>query len=124
MWKAFLAALFVAASSPACADQELQSFLRDTLPAARERHHVPAIAALVMRDGRVEAEAAVGVRALGHPDPVTLHDRWHIGSDTKAFTATMIAHGHRPKLFGLLGLSSLDPGAFLADNPSVMGPAG
>jgi CubicO group peptidase (beta-lactamase class C family) len=31
------------------------------------------------------------VRALGHFDPVTTNDRWHIGSDTKAFTATMIA---------------------------------
>jgi CubicO group peptidase (beta-lactamase class C family) len=31
------------------------------------------------------------VRALGHSEPVTTNDRWHIGSDTKAFTATLIA---------------------------------
>jgi CubicO group peptidase (beta-lactamase class C family) len=37
------------------------------------------------------ADAAVGARAAGHPDAVTIDDRWHIGSDTKAFTATMIA---------------------------------
>ena len=33
----------------------------------------------------------MGVRALGHSEAVTTNDRWHIGSDTKAFTATMIA---------------------------------
>ena len=31
------------------------------------------------------------MRALGHPETVTTNDRWHIGSDTKAFTATLIA---------------------------------
>ena len=31
------------------------------------------------------------MRARGHPESVTVNDRWHIGSDTKAFTATMIA---------------------------------
>jgi D-alanyl-D-alanine carboxypeptidase len=31
------------------------------------------------------------MRALGHSERVTVDDRWHIGSDTKAFTATLIA---------------------------------
>ena len=31
------------------------------------------------------------IARLGHPESVTVNDRWHIGSDTKAFTATMIA---------------------------------
>jgi len=91
MWKSFLAALLLATIPRAEAGEDLQSFLRQTLTAAREKHHVPAIGALVVRDGRIDAEAAVGVRALGQPEPVTVDDRWHIGSDTKAFTATMIA---------------------------------
>ena len=47
---------------------------------------------MIQIDGKLAAEAALGVRALGsHPEPVTTNDRWHIGSDTKAFTATLIA---------------------------------
>ena len=46
---------------------------------------------MIQIDGKIAAEAALGDRALGHPEHVTVNDRWHIGSDTKAFTATMIA---------------------------------
>ena len=71
-------------------DADFQAFVRDTLREARTRHGVPAIAALVRAGGR-DTAAAVGVRAVGEPAPVTVDDRWHIGSDTKAFTATLIA---------------------------------
>jgi D-alanyl-D-alanine carboxypeptidase len=84
------AGLFLVTGAPAHADTELQSYLGGALIFLRHRDHDPAIAALIQIDGKVEAEAAVGVRALGHPEPVTVDDRWHIGSDTKAFTATMI----------------------------------
>ena len=84
--------LFAAsACASAQADTGLQSFLEQTLAAAREKDHLPAVAALIQIDGKIAAEAALGNRALGHPEPVTVNDRWHIGSDTKAFTATMIA---------------------------------
>ncbi len=87
--------LFILCAASACAsaqaDTGLQSFLEQTLVAAREKDHLPAVAALIQIDGKIAAEAALGNRALGHPEPVTVNDRWHIGSDTKAFTATMIA---------------------------------
>jgi D-alanyl-D-alanine carboxypeptidase len=73
------------------ADDDLRSFLQQTLGAARDKYHVPGIAALIQIDARIAAEAAVGIRALGHPEAVTVDDRWHIGSDTKAFTSMMIA---------------------------------
>jgi D-alanyl-D-alanine carboxypeptidase len=79
------------ASACAQADTGLQTFLEQTLAAAREKDHLPAVAALIQIDGKIAAEAALGVRALGHPETVAVNDRWHIGSDTKAFTATMIA---------------------------------
>ena len=69
----------------------LQPFLQQTLQDARDNKHLPGLAALVQIDGKVAAEAAVGVRALGHREAVTIRDRWHIGSDSKAFTATLIA---------------------------------
>jgi D-alanyl-D-alanine carboxypeptidase len=80
-----------AAPALAQADAGLQAFLEQTLAAARDKDSLPAVAALIQIDGRIEAEVAIGVRALGHPEVVTIGDRWHIGSDTKAFTATMIA---------------------------------
>jgi D-alanyl-D-alanine carboxypeptidase len=39
----------------------------------------------------VVAQAEVGVRRAGHHEPVTAGDRWHLGSDTKAMTATLAA---------------------------------
>lgn len=64
--------------------------LRDDIAAARERHAIPGVGFLSRVNGHDEA-IAVGVRALGDPTPVTTDDRWHIGSDTKAFTATLVA---------------------------------
>lgn len=69
----------------------LQPFLQQTLQDARENNHLPGMASLVQIDGKTAAEAAVGVRALGYREAVTTRDRWHIGSDSKAFTATLIA---------------------------------
>jgi D-alanyl-D-alanine carboxypeptidase len=69
----------------------LQAFLQQTLQDARENNHLPGVAALVQIDGKAAAEAAVGVRAMGHREAVSTRDRWHIGSDSKAFTSTLIA---------------------------------
>jgi D-alanyl-D-alanine carboxypeptidase len=77
--------------SLAHADAQFQEFLGQTLEQARARATLPAVAALVQIDGHIEAESATGVRAVAKPRQVTLADRWHIGSDTKAMTATLIA---------------------------------
>ncbi len=87
----FIALTALFGTAPARADAELQKLLEQTLVAARDKDQLPGVAAIVQINGKIEAEAALGVRALGHPEPVTTNDRWHIGSDTKAFTATMIA---------------------------------
>ncbi|MEQ1819466.1 MAG: serine hydrolase domain-containing protein [Terricaulis sp.] len=52
---------------------------------------VPGMAAVVIRDFRLETEYFAGVRALGSPTMIAPNDRWHIGSDGKAMTATLIA---------------------------------
>ncbi|HOV87652.1 MAG TPA: serine hydrolase domain-containing protein [Syntrophobacteraceae bacterium] len=54
-------------------------------------YDLPAVAAGVVRDGKVIAAGAVGTRRVGTHIPVTLQDRFHIGSDTKAMTALMAA---------------------------------
>ena len=88
--RVFVCALFGVAAS-AHADAQLQQFVDQTLAQTRERAALPAIAALVQINGQIEAQSAVGVRALGNSIAVTKTDRWHIGSDTKAMTATLIA---------------------------------
>ena len=52
---------------------------------------LPAVGtAVVDRSGAVEVEVS-GVRRWGDPDPVTEQDPWHLGSETKAMTATLAA---------------------------------
>ena len=57
----------------------------------RNRAGLPALAAAVVREDRIVAEGAVGLRKAGGDEAVTVVDRFHIGSCTKAMTATMIA---------------------------------
>jgi CubicO group peptidase (beta-lactamase class C family) len=51
----------------------------------------PGAAALVIRNFRAEREIVAGVRRIGSAAPVRRGDRWHLGSDGKAMTATMVA---------------------------------
>jgi CubicO group peptidase (beta-lactamase class C family) len=57
----------------------------------RARAKLPAMGAAIISHGKVVAIGATGVRKAGGSTPVTIHDRWHLGSDTKAMTATLIA---------------------------------
>ena len=52
---------------------------------------VPAMAMLVIRDGKIEAQAQAGVRANDGNDAVRADDVWNIGSNGKAITVTLIA---------------------------------
>ncbi len=88
--KALITLTLLVSSALVRADADLQAFLERTLAAARDQHRLPAVAALVQIDGGIAAEAALGVRALGRANAVTPRDRWHLGSDTKAITATLI----------------------------------
>src|SRR5262245_3948717 len=65
--------------------------LHEILEPIREKHEVPALAAAVVNGNGLVAVAAVGVRKQGDETAVTVDDRFHIGSDTKAMTATLIA---------------------------------
>lgn len=57
----------------------------------RAAHQLPGLAAAVFDDRGLLAIGAAGVRKLGDPTPVTKDDVWHLGSDTKAMTATLTA---------------------------------
>lgn len=63
----------------------------DALEALRSQTPVPAIAAALSIDGRLVAAGVAGVRRQGSSEAVTPQDRFHIGSCTKAMTATLAA---------------------------------
>lgn len=52
---------------------------------------VPGLATLIIRDGAVAGQGVAGVRDLESRVPATIDDVWHLGSDGKAITATVIA---------------------------------
>lgn len=60
--------------------------LHETLHPYLARYELPALAAAVVRNGRVVASGAVGTRRAGANVPVALGDRFHLGSDTNLYT--------------------------------------
>jgi CubicO group peptidase (beta-lactamase class C family) len=52
---------------------------------------VPGMATLVIRGFRAQQESVAGIRRMGAPASVRRGDRWHLGSNGKAMTATLIA---------------------------------
>lgn len=56
-----------------------------------ETHGLVGLAAAVVSSKGVLASGATGLRIRGGNETVTVADRWHLGSDTKAMTATLAA---------------------------------
>lgn len=65
--------------------------LKPLLSEVIEKRKVPAIAALVLKNGSVETLETAGVRKIGSPILATKDDIWHLGSNTKAMTAVLAA---------------------------------
>ena len=65
--------------------------LDDRLEPIRAGHRVPALAVAIVCGDSLCALGVVGVRRAGRPEPARWNDRFHIGSDTKAMTATVAA---------------------------------
>lgn len=65
--------------------------LSEALEVLRSKADVPGIVAMAVQDGEIVAWGAAGVRALGSKDPIRIDDPMHLGSCTKAMTATLVA---------------------------------
>jgi CubicO group peptidase (beta-lactamase class C family) len=61
------------------------------LEAIRKKHDLPALAVIVVKDGKICDREAAGVRKSGDETLVTTNDVFHIGSCTKSMTATLTA---------------------------------
>jgi CubicO group peptidase (beta-lactamase class C family) len=55
-----------------------------------EKAGVPGMVAAIVRSDGLTSLGAAGIRAKGAPEPVTTSDSFHMGSCTKAMTATLI----------------------------------
>lgn len=64
--------------------------LNAVLEPIRERYHLPALGAAIVTSQGLSAIGAVGERKSGSAIAVTLDDRFHLGSCTKAMTATLM----------------------------------
>ena len=56
----------------------------------RKKYKVPAICAAVVTSNGLKAVGVVGVRKVDTDIAVTINDKWHLGSDTKAMTASVV----------------------------------
>ncbi len=65
--------------------------LTPELKTASEEFGLPALAAVVVKNGKVVAEGVAGTRRLGADIPATLDDKFHIGSSSKAMIAFLAA---------------------------------
>lgn len=65
--------------------------VQELLEPIRQKHGLPALAGAIVTTNNPVAMAATGVRKAGTEVPVTVDDEWHLGSDTKAMTAVLIA---------------------------------
>jgi CubicO group peptidase (beta-lactamase class C family) len=72
---------------PAVGDEAVTQALKPI----RQKFNVPAMAVAVVTSDGIKFVGAVGVRKRGAKIPVTLDDFWHLGSDGKAMTSTLIA---------------------------------
>lgn len=68
-----------------------QDKMQEQLEKIRAKHDLPALGALVIVDGKIKELQVVGVRKHGDATKVEKTDKFHIGSCTKAFTATLLA---------------------------------
>lgn len=83
------AVLLAGLAAPFAAHAETPS--STVLAKAMEGTTTPGMAALVLRDFKAEPELVAGIRRMGRPALVRPGDRWHLGSNGKAMTATLIA---------------------------------
>ncbi len=71
--------------------EDMQERLTTLVPKIRQEKKLIGLAAMIMVDGQVIAQAADGERKKKSGIAVETKDRWHLGSITKSITATMIA---------------------------------
>src|SRR5947209_8554761 len=55
--------------------------INDVLEPIRQKNNLPSLAGAIVTDKGLISMGAVGVRKAGAKEPVTVDDKWHLGSD-------------------------------------------
>ncbi len=84
---AAIAAFTLAATASAAAPDSLDAILKTAMAGSK----VPAIGAVILRDGKISEQAVRGVRRNDGKSAVSADDVWLIGSTGKVMTVAMIA---------------------------------
>lgn len=91
-WTALLATTLACAG---CGDDDKKPGPDNSLHGILERvlttYHLPGIVGVTLHDDTIDGVAALGVRRVGTPGAITVNDQFHLGSNVKAMTATLLA---------------------------------
>lgn len=96
LYTVILASILLSGQGAFCLDEstinpQFQTWLTSTLEEVRKSHNLPAISTAVVIGEELYGAAAVGIRAVGSHSKVTVRDKFHLGSNGKAMTATLMA---------------------------------
>lgn len=87
----FFVAIFVGASFSIFAQESrVENKVSLLLEATRQKYQLPAMAGAIVTGQGLQKSGVTGVRKAGSKTLATLEDQWHLGSDTKAMTSTLI----------------------------------
>jgi len=64
--------------------------MNQVLAPVRDEHHLPGLIGAILTGHKLAAIGGVGIRKIGSPELIRVTDQVHLGSCTKAMTATMI----------------------------------
>ena len=93
MWLTALAAVTttVTGRGPLVAFEQHDPQIAALLEPIRVKHHLPALGGAIVTSQGLRSLGVTGVRKAGADVAATADDLWHLGSDTKAMTAVVIA---------------------------------
>ncbi len=64
--------------------------VNEVLGPFRDEHHLPGLIGAILVGDRVVTIGGIGIRKIGSSEPIQITDQMHLGSCTKAMTATVI----------------------------------
>ena len=89
--KKILVSVFIFMFASCSRNREVSNDLKKELEVIRTKYSLPSLAAVIVNAQGTTEIAATGKRAFDHEESVTIHDRYHLGSNTKSITATLLA---------------------------------
>jgi CubicO group peptidase (beta-lactamase class C family) len=88
---AAFAGIAIAAAADRATAQSADNDVVRLIEPIRQEHRLPALGAALVTSRGIVASGVTGTRKAGTDVAATIDDRWHLGSDTKAMTAVIIA---------------------------------